>query len=158
MRNRLKRLAALVAVATLFTAAVASAAETGVTRLVFEKSTKMKKIKTTLYLSFSAGESSALRCGVVARGNSGAIPAAGAFSLRLIGESAGGGEVWESDAVSSSLDDNGDAWFEAEEISGLADEAPGGTEIRLVQVGFKGGRGGKATEVTIDCLREESGS
>ena len=67
MRNRLKRLAALVAVATLFTAAVASAAETGVTRLVFEKSAKMKKIETTLFLSFRAGESGALRCGVVAR-------------------------------------------------------------------------------------------
>lgn len=152
------RLAGLVGFIALFTAAASPAAETGVAHLVFEKSAKMKKIDTTLYLSFPSGEPSSLRCGVVARGKNGVIPAAGSFRLRLIGETAGGGEVWESDAVTSALDDAGDARFEAADVSGLAAQAPGGAEIQWVEVGFKGGRGGRATELTVDCLPEENGS
>lgn len=157
MKRHLQRLAAIVVFAGLFAAAAVPAAETHVVRLVFEKSAKMKKIDATLYLSFRSAEQGALRCGVVARGRGGAIPAAGSFALRLIGESAAGA-VWEGRAVSSPVDDNGDAWFDADEIAGLAAEAPGGAEIRWAEVGFKGGRGGKATELTVDCLPQEGGS
>lgn len=139
-------------------AGAASATEIGATRLVFEKSAKMKKIETALYLSFVEEEVRQLSCGVIARGKSGAIPVAGSLRLRLDGDSENGREVWKSSAVERAVDDHGDAIFEVGDLTELVAEALiAEARVRLVRVDFQGGRGGRASELTLDCLYERVG-
>lgn len=136
-------------------AAGVSATDLAVTRLVFEKSAKMKRIDAALYMPFDDGVTG-LACGVVARGRSGRTDASGTLRLRLTGETARAGESWESESVRASLDGFGEAGFDADELEGLAAEARAAGATRVViRVDFDGGRGGRVEELTLDCLTLE---
>ena len=83
----------------------------------------------------------------------------GTLRLRLVGESGDGAEVWQSAALEKTVDELGDASFAAEELAALVEEArAAGSQIGLARVDFRGGRGGKASELTVDCLSERSTS
>lgn len=147
----------MAAVLALATGAL-PATEIGATRLVFEKSAKLKKTEAALYLSHAGDEARQLDCGVMARGRKGPIPVAGSLRLRLVGESENRRETWQSAAIERAVDGDGNAAFEVGDLVGLAAEAAlAEARPRLVRVDFRGGRGGRASELTVDCLYERVG-
>lgn len=154
MRVEMKKpLGMILALALAVFPAALAAGEIVTGHLVFEKSVKMKKLDATLYVPFEEGEG--MSCGVIARGKNGRLPASGSFRLRLVGEQVDGSSPWEGRTVSAAIDDTGHAVFAGEEIAELASEAGAqGAEVALHRVELVGGRGGRVTELTLDCFRD----
>lgn len=138
-----------------------SATEFGAAHLVFEKTTKMKKVEASLYMSLldqsvkndQPGDARSLRCAVATSGKSGAVPAGGRFIVRLVGEE--GSAPWRSRDLTASIDERGEAGFEAGDIQGLVDDADvDGATPELFRIDFDGGKGKKVIQITIDCVHE----
>lgn len=137
------------------------ATEFGATHLVFEKTTAMKKVTASLYMSIvdrsvkndEPGNRRRLRCAVAAMGKRGALPARGAVVLRLQGES--GGASWQGSGLIEPLDSRGEAEFDDDAILDLVDEASAaGARPELFSITFDGGKGKKVTRITVDCIQE----
>lgn len=155
--------APIVAVALCFGAGALSATEYGATHLVFQKTTKMKKVAASLYLSFldqtvkndSPEAPRRVRCAVATSGKGGPVPAIGKLIVHLRGEVADSSIPWQSRSLTESIDERGEARFEDEAILGLvADANADGAEPDLFRIDFDGGKGKKVTQATVDCVHE----
>ena len=132
------------------------------THLAFEKPVKMNRAVATMYASVedqtrssaAPGESGSLDCRVVARGRKGRLGVSGDLTLRLLASRAGeDSDAWESRPLEAELDENGEASFSAEDLIDLTvSAAASGVVPDLYRVDFGGGRGGRMTELAIDCL------
>ncbi len=142
------------------------ATEFGATHLVFEKATKMKKIKASLYMSFldrsvktdTASAGRRLRCAVASFGKRGPLTVGGKLLVRLLGEERGNFSSWRGTVLSEAVDAQGEARFDQETISGLVAEAfEDNVDLTGFRIDFVGGKGKKATQVTLDCVHELTG-
>jgi len=158
------RRAAVILTLALVPVAV-SAEQFGATYLVFEKTTKMKKVAASLYLPFPdpsvrgarLDDRRRVRCAAVARGKSGTVATAGRLVLRLVGEESGSAARWTSRALQRTLDERGEARFEDDEILQLVDEAAApGVDLELLEIEFDGGKGAKIAQLTVDCVHEDA--
>ncbi len=164
--SRVSFLALLAAVPLLFGSAL-GATEFGAIHVVFEKATKLKRVETSLLMSFldqstqgdQLGAGRRLGCSVVALGTTGeALPARGEVTLRLEGAALGSLAPWKGSALSEVLDPRGDVVFDAEGILGLVNEAIANeAEPALFRIDFDGGKGKKVAELTLDCVHEPTG-
>lgn len=138
---------------------VLSATEFGATYLVFEKTTKMKKVSVPLLMSFldqsekgdTIDTGRRLRCAAQTFGNADPVTPKGRFVVRLLGQD--GGASWESREFSGALDDRGEVVFEDDAIASLVAEA-GAAEPELFQIEFDGAKGPKVAHVSIECIHE----
>ncbi len=143
----------------VYQSAAAKGSQVGRTDLAFEKRIAMKKIEASLTMSFEnqarprdrLADPRRVWCSVTTRGTRAARVAKGELRLRLTGIDPA---PWESRALQAALGADGSVIFGEDEIGQLVDEATAaGATIRDFEVTFDGRRGGKVTELTLDCMQ-----
>lgn len=165
MTRFLRTSSALFAALGFFGAGALSATEFGATHIVFEKATKMKKVESSLLMSFLDQSAKAdrleasrrLRCAVTAATKGVPLAVKGKVLLRLEGVS-GASTSWQGSSLSRALDDRGDVLFDSESILDLVDEAAADDATPAwFRIDFDGGKGKKVAQVTLDCIHELTG-
>lgn len=126
----------------------------------------MKKAAVSLMMSIldqaspsdDLADARRLRCAVAAFSKGSALPAKGNITLRLEGSSQNGAQFWSGAPLKFALDDRGTVVFAAEDIFALVDAAlDQNAEPARYRIDFKGGKGKKVAEATLDCVHELTG-
>jgi beta-glucanase (GH16 family) len=153
----------------VYQAAAVKGSQVGATGLLYEKRVKMKKVEVFLSMSFenqarkkdSPRDPRHVWCTVTAQGKTGPLAAKGKVLLRLVGEdpvSPTAFVPWQSSVLSESIDAQGDAAFEENQIQRLVNEAQAdGARIQYLHATFDGGKGKKVEQATLDCMQAPAG-
>jgi beta-glucanase (GH16 family) len=147
----------------VYQSAAAKGTQAGTASLLFDKPTRLRKVKATLSTSFENQarrrdeplDARSVWCAARARGRDGAVQAAGKLQLRLAGEV--GTRAWRSSALTGTLDERGTATFRSSEIEELVASALGeSASISRLSVTFEGSGRTKVTSLDLDCWQRPS--